>query len=297
MLDVVGVKPQWGRGFTDADLRDDGSFAALIREDLARERFGSPQAALGKRLDATGRPLIVVGVMPDEFAFPSPIYRIWRLFEPGGPLTRNMGWGMVGRLANDLPIEQAMARVKDRAPVVGQSAAVSDYRAEVVPLFRTPTPAERRTLLLILIGAAICLLIVACANATSVELAAAVPRARTSAVQLALGASRSQLARVAALEGLLLIALSLASGLFLGWFLIPRLVESLAGRAATFHAEPHQPRLARRRVHVAAGDCRLGCWRFSCRRSLPRERISSPCSRPKSDRRRAPRRAAGYAAG
>lgn len=227
MLDVVGVKPQWGRGFTDADLRDDGSFAALIREDVARDRFGSPQAALGKRLDATGRPLIVVGVMADEFAFPSPIYRIWRLFEPSGPLTHNMGWGMVGRLANDLPIEQAMARVKDRAPVVGQSAAVSDYRAEVVPLFRTPTPAERRTLLLILIGAAMCLLIVACANATSVELAAAVARARTSAVQLALGASRAQLARVAALEGLLLIALSLASGLFLGWFLIPGLVESL----------------------------------------------------------------------
>jgi predicted permease len=227
MLDVLGVKPRWGRGFADADLLDEGSFAALIREDLARQRFGSPQAALGKRLEATGRPLVVVGVMPDEFAFPIATYRIWRLFEPGGPLTQNHGWSQLGRLAAGLPIDQAMARVTERAPVVGQTAAVPGYTAEAVPRFRTPTPSERRTLLLLLVGAAICLLVVACANATSVELAAAVPRARMSAVQVALGASRAQLVRVSALEGLILTVVSLASGLFLGWFLIPRLVESL----------------------------------------------------------------------
>lgn len=227
MLDVLAVRPQWGRGFVEADLLDEGHFAALIREDLARQRFGSPQAALGKRLEATGRPLVIVGVMPEEFAFPSPTFRVWRAFAPGGPLTRNHGWTITARLADDIPISEGFARVVERAPAVGQAAGYAEYGAEAVPLFTAPTAGERRTLILLLLGAALCLLAAACANATNLELANAVQRARTHAVQLALGAGRGQLGRVAALEGCLLIALALAAGLSLGWLIIPWLAGLL----------------------------------------------------------------------
>jgi predicted permease len=227
MLDVLGVRPRWGRGFVDADLRDDGNFAALIRADLARQRFGSPQAALGQRLEATGRPLVIVGVMPEEFAFPSPSFRVWRAFGPGGPLTRNHGWSIAGRLAGDVPVDKGLARVAERAAAVGRTAGFASYTAEAEPLFRAPTAGERRTLLLLLLGAALCLLAAACANATNLELANAVQRARTHAVQLALGAGRSQLGRVAALEGLLLVASALSAGLLLGWLVIPLVAENL----------------------------------------------------------------------
>jgi putative ABC transport system permease protein len=227
MLDVLGVRPRWGRGFVEADLLDDGYFAALIREDLARRRFGSPQAALGKRLEATGRPLVIVGVMPEEFAFPSPTFRVWRAFAPGGPLTRNQGWTIAARLADDVPISEGFARVVERAPAVGQAAGYAEYGAEAVPLFTAPTPGERRTLILLLLGAALCLLAAACANATNLELANAVQRARTHAVQLALGAGRGQLGRVAALEGCLLIALALGAGLSVAWLIIPWLAGLL----------------------------------------------------------------------
>jgi predicted permease len=227
MLDVLGVRPGWGRTFVEADLQDDGHFAALIREDLARERFGSPQAALGQRLEATGRPLVVVGVMSDEFAFPSPSFRIWRAFAPGGPLTRNHSATTVGRLAADVPIETGVARVTERAPTVGRTAGLATYTAEAVSTFGKKSSGERRTLLLLLLGAALCLLVAACANAASLELANAVQRARTHAVHLALGAGRVQLGRVAALEGLMLVALALTAGLLLSWLTIPVLATSL----------------------------------------------------------------------
>ncbi|HEX7778906.1 MAG TPA: ABC transporter permease, partial [Vicinamibacterales bacterium] len=227
MLEVLGVRPRWGRTFVEADLQDDGHFAALIREDLARERFGSPQAALGQRLEATGRPLVVVGVMSDEFAFPSPSFRIWRAFAPGGPLTRNHGATTVGRLTADVAIETGVARVAERAPSVGRTAGLATYTAEAVSTFRTPPSGERRTLLLLLLGAALCLLVAACANAANLELANAVQRARTHAVHLALGASRIQIGRVAAHEGLLLIAVALTAGLLLSWSIMPILAMSL----------------------------------------------------------------------
>ncbi len=70
-------------------------------------------------------------------------------------------------------------------------------------------------------------MIAACANTANLELANAVQRARTHAVQLAIGAGRLQLARVAALEGLILIALALTAGLLIAWLTIPMVATSL----------------------------------------------------------------------
>ena len=72
-------------------------------------------------------------------------------------------------------------------------------------------------MLLVLVGAALCLLLIACANVASLELANAVGRARTYAIQLAIGASRASLARTALAEGACLVGAAVLVGCVLAY--------------------------------------------------------------------------------
>jgi len=76
--EMLATKPRWGRSLSDADALNRETRVALISEGLARERFGDPFGALGQRLETSDDPLVIVGVMPATFAFPSGLERIWR---------------------------------------------------------------------------------------------------------------------------------------------------------------------------------------------------------------------------
>src|SRR5262249_26581980 len=101
------------------------------------------------------------------------------------------------------------------------------YSATPGPFYVTASPASQRTLFLMLFGAAACLWLIACANVASLELVSATRRARTYAVQLALGASRGTLARVALFEGACLIAGAVAIAMGLTLLVIAQLATFL----------------------------------------------------------------------
>lgn len=217
LLDVLGVKPQWGRSFTEGD-DSGGEFAVLISVNLARKYFGAPARAVGQVLNATAGPHRVVGVMPENFAYPSAGFEMWRALDPQGPLTRNFGAiGAMARIAPGVTDDQLSRLLEQRAPAVGAALGVASYAVTVSPAMRATRADSSRTLLLVLLGAALCLLLATCANVASLELAASINRARTYAVQLALGASRWRLARVAAFEGTILIGTALVAGVVLVW--------------------------------------------------------------------------------
>jgi predicted permease len=217
LMDLLGVRPGWGRGFVAGDERQLTEPPVLIAESLARERFGSPAAAVGQRLATTGEPLIVIGVMPSDFRFPDNVHRIWRALDPRGPLARGfVGVSSIARLAPAASRELAAQVMAQRSDAIGAAAgARMPYVAEPAELRGAIVRDEERRMFLLLLGAALALLLIACANVASLELAAAVDRARVSAIQLALGASRAGLARIALLEGMILLAIAMALG---GWF-------------------------------------------------------------------------------
>lgn len=206
LIDMLGVRPRWGRTLLERDTHQADVHAVLIAEEIARKRFGDPARAVDQRIETTAEPLLVVGVMPASFRFPDGAQRIWRAFDPRGPLARNIGISLIARIADGVSFTQLSQMMEGRSAALYVAAGARNVLiASPAPLRTARVIAEQRRLLLVLLGAAISLLLTACANAASLELAGALTRARTYAIQLAVGASRAVLVRTGLLEGIYLV--------------------------------------------------------------------------------------------
>ena len=218
-FEMLGARPIWGRVFVPEDARTSGVDVVVISEALARARFGDARAAVGRRLDTTDLPLQIVGVMPGSFRFPTGATRIWRALDPRGELVKGFaGLATLARLSPGLPKAAAEPIVRQRGAAVAAAAGYSQpYAASLTPFQGAVASDVYRRVFLVLMGAAGCLLLIACANVASLELAAAIRHAGTYAIQLALGASRGVLARIALLEGVLLVG---AAGALAAWLAV-----------------------------------------------------------------------------
>jgi len=219
LFELLGAGPRWGRSFVDGDDRQTDVHVVVIAESLARGRFGDPARAVGQKLETTAVPLMVVGVMPAELRYPDGTQRIWRALDPRGPLTRGFaGVASIARIVPGRTIDAVAPLVEQRSAAAGIAAgARAGYMATAAPLRIAATVAEQRRMLLVLVGAALCLLLIACANVASLELANAVGRARTYAIQLAIGASRASLARTALAEGACLVGAAVGAACVLAY--------------------------------------------------------------------------------
>jgi putative ABC transport system permease protein len=220
---VLGVSPERGEGFTDADTWSTGSPRIVISDRLWRA-LGRDPGLVGRTIPVDGRPATVVGIAPRGFAFPTPDVDLWT----------PIGWSKGD--AADRSFRRAhwlrvIARLKPGVSVAGanaQLAAVaaqlrSEYpetnrimEAELQPLHRF-LAGDTRLPLLVLLGAVSLLLLIACANVASLSLIRAASRSREIAIRAALGAGRSRLVRQAFAESLVLSVIGGAAGLGLGW--------------------------------------------------------------------------------
>jgi predicted permease len=219
LLELLGVMPRWGRPFVEADAASGAPPVAILNEHVARRQFGDAGSAIGRSFFTGRETVTVVGVMPASFRFPTAREAMWRPFE----LTswpNNSGIRNVARLAPGQTIDGAAAAVSSREGAVKQLVEVRS-REDVMRLRRLADVwgNDRASgIFAMLLGAAACLLLIACANVASLELAAASRRARVYAVQAALGASRGSLIRVGLLEGAGLLIASAAAAVALAWW-------------------------------------------------------------------------------
>jgi predicted permease len=209
LFPVLGVAPLLGRGFTAADSL--GTPAVVLSHGLWQTRFGGDPAILGIRLDLNGIPHQVIGVMPQTFGFPTRDRQLWTLLQVSEKSLADRTdtyLKVVGRLRQGVSVEHSRADLRAIAAQLEREFPRENARtgATVVP-FDEQLPARARLLVLALSGAALCILLLACANLSNLLLARAGAREREIAVRASLGAGRERLVRQLVTESVLLVGL------------------------------------------------------------------------------------------
>jgi predicted permease len=228
LFELLGVLPASGRPFRSDDAEAGATPTAIISDSLARRLFGTPANAVDNTIDAGTDRLRVVGVMPAGFRFPSSREEVWRPLDLES-WRKNSGVRDIVRLAPGRTVDDVSRIVSEQAPSVNLAAlgrATPDTTA-----VRLLTDAWRNTsatvIFAMLLGAASCLFLIACANVASLELHAAAHRSRTYAVQAALGAPRGVLVRGALFEGGLVLGAATIAGAALVTLAAPLIMTNL----------------------------------------------------------------------
>ncbi|MEX2270263.1 MAG: ABC transporter permease [Vicinamibacterales bacterium] len=214
MFDMLGQAPAWGRPLLPSDTEPGARPVALVGEEIATRVFGGASLAVGKVLATRDGPLEIIGVMPASFRFPTAQERIWM------PLAfditvRNVGYTTIARLAPGISFEQAAAGISQRALAIDHATGLSfvkRYPLTLRTLNEVRGDPSHSMVIGMLGAAALCLLLIACANVASLELAFVSQRATALGVQAALGAGRMALVRARFLEAAILLTVSAAGG-------------------------------------------------------------------------------------
>lgn len=225
-FELLGVRPQHGRGLLSDEDRPGGAPVALISHGLWERRFGSDRAVVGDAITLDGEPVTVVGIMPADFRF-GEVVDIWLplALNPIVGRGRQVRWvDVVARLAPGSRLEGAreevaafLQRLEEDHPDAngGLGATVEDLQTAVV--------GDVRSTLWILLGGVGLVLLIACANISNLLLARLAARRHEFATRSALGAGRGRIVRQTLTESLTLSFLGAVGGAVLAFWLLEML--------------------------------------------------------------------------
>jgi predicted permease len=255
---LLGVQPLFGRAFSPDEARR-GAPLAILSYGFWRSRFAADRHVLGKTLSLEGDTFTIIGVMPPAFQFPDQKTVVWL------PLANHPSWRLwqqerfrfadafaaLARLKPGFSIASARQDMHRVSQILAREHPETDASLDVrvVPLNEQIVGPGLRRSLLLLEGAVLCVLLIACSNIASLLAVRGQSRRRELAIRAALGAGRGRILLQLGLENLLLFVAGGLLGLLVSeWSL--HLLLSLV--------PPGVPRLAGARISVTVFGFTLG---------------------------------------
>ncbi len=247
---MLGVAADRGRTFVEEEGVEPGAArVAVLADSLWRRRFGSEPGIVGSAVTVNGARVRVVGVLPEGFRGITGGAELWMPMaaqelaipelEGLDPMERrDVRWlAVLGRLQPGVAPEQAQERMEalerrlaSLEPEVNDAAGV-----RLIPV-RDQLFGDLEGPLLLLQGAVVLVLLVACANLTNLLLARLVARERELSIRLALGATRRALIGQLAAESFVLAAAGAALGSAFAFGAIRVLDRALAEQLPSYVA-------------------------------------------------------------
>jgi putative ABC transport system permease protein len=221
LFDVWGLRPGRGRLLQPGDDEPGRELVGVLSYRFWHEAFQGDESALGKVLTIDGRPITIVGVMPQSIEIGNlALIDVWAPLplDAAAPRDRRT-LRVVGRLAPGATIESAHAELQ---PIVAAQTREhprtnSGRTAYVMTTTQAMASSDTWVILGLLGVVVLFVLLIGCANLANLVLARLVARQRENAVRVALGASRWQVVRPVLAESLVLSVVGGLLGLALAF--------------------------------------------------------------------------------
>ena len=229
LLDLTGARMALGRYFTPEEDSQGGPMAVILGYKLWQRKFGGSPEIVGKQIELDGVGHQVVGVLPSGFAFPDNGFHDDLLIpmqvaiDPGWHNDRD--FRLLRVIARLKPGVSPSALRSEFAAIVRANTAAEpaqfvtmrkDMEVRVTPLRDWLTGGVRR-MVLVLEATVALLLLIACLNIASLQVARAAFRGKEMALRAAIGAGRARLIRQLLTESLLLATVGGGLGLAFGY--------------------------------------------------------------------------------
>lgn len=229
LFPLLGIRPVAGRAFMEGEDRPQSAPVVMVSEGLWHRRFGSDPSLIGSTLTMNGIAYTVVGIAPPGLAILANGDVLTPLvISPGKELRLNHVITTVGRLKPGVTLAQAQAEMDTVfARLAQQYPEIRDWGIRLVEFQRWFVADNLRTALLVVMGTASLVLLIACANVANLFLARASSRQREVAIRTAVGATGGAVVRQFLTESLLLSLAGGAAGV-LGAMGAVRLLNSAA---------------------------------------------------------------------
>jgi putative ABC transport system permease protein len=215
-FETLGVKAALGRTFQAGEGQVGRDQAAVLSDGLWRRRLGADPDIIGKAVQLDSRTYTVVGVLPSRLEWPTGV-DVW------APLAlsneemndrRQASLLVLGHLRPRYSLTEAQADVNLIARRVAQLYPQTNAGrgAKLLPLPGNDYDNLIRSFLLVFMGGAGFVLLMACANVANLQLARAIGRRKEVGLRAALGATRWRLVRQLLTESIVLSLLGAALG-------------------------------------------------------------------------------------
>jgi len=239
-FETLGVSAAQGRTFLPEESEPGRNQVVVVKHSFWQQHLGGDPGLVGRQLLLNGEKFTVVGIASPDLDFPTGS-KVWTPLDPNGPANEdreNHSLTVFGRLKDGVSISQVQATLEAIAGrLAGQYPATNAGHGISVRNTVEDLTFGSRQFLGMLMGAAIFVLLLACANVANLQLARASGRQKEIALRAALGASRWQVGRQLLVESVLLALLGSAAALVVSAWginllrrsLPPFIVEHIAG--------------------------------------------------------------------
>ncbi len=219
---TLGTPALHGRTFRLDEDQPGKEMVVVLSERLWNRLFGASTPFSNQRIIVNQSVMTVVGVMPQTFAFPLRTTEMWvpLSLSTENKANRDGKWlRVIARLKTGTSVTKAQENLHiiARRLEVAYPSSNLGWGATVISL-RDSMVRDARPTLWLLLGSVALLLLLACANVSSLISARATGRTGELAVRFSIGATRSRVCRQLITESLLLVALGDALALLVAFW-------------------------------------------------------------------------------